>query len=156
MTIKHIYIHTAVVKLKVLIRKRYSILFFFYFFNLGLRKVYPYYFTFTTFTKGRWVNQNILDVFAREFRAHPAEEYVSTHCVFQKPKIAYISKCCYFLLQNVHFSTYINMKVFIQFWTFIFIGYFWPSYKFFLFNDFSFFKIFYTYYVISGYHSYLL
>jgi len=40
-----------------------------------VRKVYPYYFTFTTFTKGRWVNQNILDVFAREFRAHPAEEY---------------------------------------------------------------------------------
>lgn len=44
---------------------------------LGLRKVYPYYFTFTTFTKGRWVGERILDVFAREFRAHPAEEYVS-------------------------------------------------------------------------------
>ena len=43
---------------------------------LGLRKVYPYYFTFTTFTKGRWVGERILDVFAREFRAHPAEEYV--------------------------------------------------------------------------------
>lgn len=43
----------------------------------GLRKVYPYYFTFTTFTKGRWVGEKILDVFAREFRAHPAEEYVS-------------------------------------------------------------------------------
>lgn len=42
---------------------------------LGLRKVYPYYFTFTTFTKGRWVGERILDVFAREFRAHPAEEY---------------------------------------------------------------------------------
>ena len=42
-----------------------------------LRKVYPYYFTFTTFTKGRWVGEKILDVFAREFRAHPAEEYVS-------------------------------------------------------------------------------
>lgn len=41
----------------------------------GLRKVYPYYFTFTTFTKGRWVGDKILDVFAREFRAHPAEEY---------------------------------------------------------------------------------
>ncbi|GLH04629.1 Uncharacterized protein GBIM_10301 [Gryllus bimaculatus] len=41
----------------------------------GLRKVYPYYFTFTTFTKGRWVGERILDVFAREFRAHPAEEY---------------------------------------------------------------------------------
>ncbi|XP_050426931.1 pseudouridylate synthase RPUSD2-like [Adelges cooleyi] len=46
-----------------------------YYIENGLRKVYPYYFTFTTFTKGRWVNQNILDVFAREFRAHPAEEY---------------------------------------------------------------------------------
>ncbi|KAK1119993.1 hypothetical protein K0M31_012724 [Melipona bicolor] len=41
----------------------------------GLRKVYPYYFTFTTFTKGRWVGEKILEVFAREFRAHPAEEY---------------------------------------------------------------------------------
>lgn len=41
----------------------------------ALRKVYPYYFTFTTFTKGRWVGEKILDVFAREFRAHPAEEY---------------------------------------------------------------------------------
>ncbi|OAD60863.1 RNA pseudouridylate synthase domain-containing protein 2 [Eufriesea mexicana] len=40
-----------------------------------LRKVYPYYFTFTTFTKGRWVGEKILEVFAREFRAHPAEEY---------------------------------------------------------------------------------
>ena len=44
---------------------------------IGLRKVYPYYFTFTTFTKGRWVGEKILDVFAREFRAHPVEEYVS-------------------------------------------------------------------------------
>ena len=47
-------------------------------FLADLRKVYPYYFTFTTFTKGRWVGERILDVFAREFRAHPAEEYVST------------------------------------------------------------------------------
>lgn len=45
------------------------------FVSTGLRKVYPYYFTFTTFTKGRWVGEKILDVFAREFRAHPAEEY---------------------------------------------------------------------------------
>lgn len=37
--------------------------------------MYPYYFTFTTFTKGRWVGEKILEVFAREFRAHPAEEY---------------------------------------------------------------------------------
>ncbi|KAF2359490.1 Pseudouridine synthase RluC/RluD [Trinorchestia longiramus] len=46
-----------------------------YFIENGLRKVYPYYFTFTTFTKGRWVGEKILDVFAKEFRAHPAEEY---------------------------------------------------------------------------------
>lgn len=46
-----------------------------YYIENGLRKVYPYYFTFTTFTKGRWVGEKILDVFAREFRAHPAEEY---------------------------------------------------------------------------------
>ena len=45
-------------------------------FSIDLRKVYPYYFTFTTFTKGRWVGERILDVFAREFRAHPATEYV--------------------------------------------------------------------------------
>lgn len=46
-----------------------------YYIENGLRKVYPYYFTFTTFTKGRWVGEKIIDVFAREFRAHPAEEY---------------------------------------------------------------------------------
>merc|ERR1712203_635229 len=32
-------------------------------------------FTFTTFTKGRWVGEKILEVFGREFRAHPVEEY---------------------------------------------------------------------------------
>lgn len=52
-----------------------SLFFKSFWFFLGLRKVYPYYFTFTTFTKGRWVGEKILDVFAREFRAHPAEEY---------------------------------------------------------------------------------
>ncbi|KAL7738931.1 hypothetical protein ACLKA6_016931 [Drosophila palustris] len=46
-----------------------------YYTENGLRKVYPYFFTFTTFTKGRWVGEKILDVFSREFRAHPAEEY---------------------------------------------------------------------------------
>ncbi|KAE8751272.1 hypothetical protein FOCC_FOCC001843 [Frankliniella occidentalis] len=46
-----------------------------YYFDKGLRKVYPYYFTFTTFTKGRWVGDTVLDVFSREFRAHPSHEY---------------------------------------------------------------------------------
>jgi len=44
----------------------------------GLRKVHPYYFTFTTFTKGRWVGETILEVFTREFRAQPKQEYVSS------------------------------------------------------------------------------
>ena len=52
-----------------------------------LRKVYPYYFTFTTFTKGRWVGERILDVFAREFRAHPAEEYVMIY-LFSSEKLS--------------------------------------------------------------------
>uniref|UniRef100_A0A6P4FJ65 Pseudouridylate synthase RPUSD2 n=3 Tax=Drosophila rhopaloa TaxID=1041015 RepID=A0A6P4FJ65_DRORH len=46
-----------------------------YYFENGLRKVYPYFFTFTTFAKGRWVDDKILDVFVREFRAAPPEEY---------------------------------------------------------------------------------
>ena len=61
-----------------------------------LRKVYPYYFTFTTFTKGRWVGERILDVFAREFRAHPAEEYVSRRLNFLMNK-----------LLTLHFSIFI-------------------------------------------------
>ncbi|KAJ9581971.1 hypothetical protein L9F63_003661 [Diploptera punctata] len=46
-----------------------------YYFENGLRKVYPYFFTFTTYTKGRWVGEKLLDVFSREFRAHSSAEY---------------------------------------------------------------------------------
>lgn len=46
-----------------------------YYIENGLRKVHPYYFTFTTFCKGRWVGKPILEVFAKEFRAHSADEY---------------------------------------------------------------------------------
>ncbi|EDV32359.2 uncharacterized protein Dana_GF15796, isoform A [Drosophila ananassae] len=46
-----------------------------YYFENGLRKVYPYNFTFTTYAKGRWVDEKILDVFSREFRAAPPEVY---------------------------------------------------------------------------------
>lgn len=46
-----------------------------YYFENRLRKVYPYYFTFTSFTKGRWVGETIYNVFAREFRAQSAEDY---------------------------------------------------------------------------------
>ncbi|GFQ73633.1 RNA pseudouridylate synthase domain-containing protein 2 [Trichonephila clavata] len=46
-----------------------------YYFENYLRKVYPYYFTYTTFCKGRWVGKNLIDVFSEEFRAHSKEEY---------------------------------------------------------------------------------
>ncbi|VVC24117.1 Hypothetical protein CINCED_3A005436 [Cinara cedri] len=46
-----------------------------YYFENGLRKVYPYFFTFTTFTKGRWVGRTLVDVFGEEFRAHTTNEY---------------------------------------------------------------------------------
>lgn len=46
-----------------------------YYVENGLRKVYPYYFTFTTYTKGRWVGRTLSDVFGEEFRAHSADVY---------------------------------------------------------------------------------
>jgi len=46
-----------------------------YYIENGLRKVYPYYFTFTTYTKGRWVGKTLLEVFGNEFRAHSSDEY---------------------------------------------------------------------------------
>lgn len=46
-----------------------------YYVQNGLRKVYPYYFTFTTFTKGRWIGETILNIFGREFRAQSADVY---------------------------------------------------------------------------------
>lgn len=46
-----------------------------YYMDNGLRKVYPYYFTFTTYAKGRWVGRTVLDVFGHEFRAHTIDEY---------------------------------------------------------------------------------
>ncbi|KAL5238707.1 hypothetical protein ACI65C_006117 [Semiaphis heraclei] len=46
-----------------------------YYIENGLRKVYPYYFTFTTYTKGRWVGRTLMDVFGEEFRAHSSDEY---------------------------------------------------------------------------------
>ena len=41
----------------------------------GLRWVRPYYFTFTTHAKGRWVGERLAEVFAREFRAMSGAEY---------------------------------------------------------------------------------
>lgn len=43
----------------------------------GLRCVPPYYFTFTTHAKGRWVGSTIHDVFTQEFQSETPEYYVS-------------------------------------------------------------------------------
>ncbi|KAL5291175.1 RPUSD2 family protein [Megaselia abdita] len=46
-----------------------------YYFENGLRKVHPYNFTFTSYTKGRWVGEQIGSIFRREFRAQPPAFY---------------------------------------------------------------------------------
>lgn len=46
-----------------------------YYFEGGLRKVYPYYFDFKTYCKGRWVGKSLLEVFKSEFRAESIEYY---------------------------------------------------------------------------------
>jgi len=47
-----------------------------YYFEDGLRKVHPYFFTFNTFCKERWRGRTLLDVFSTEFRDRPVEYYV--------------------------------------------------------------------------------
>jgi tRNA pseudouridine synthase 9 len=50
-----------------------------YYLEAGLRRVYPYHFTYNTFCKERWRGRGILEIFASEFRDRPAEYYVRTH-----------------------------------------------------------------------------
>lgn len=45
---------------------------------LGLRCVYPYYFTFTSYAKGRWIGSTIYTLFCKEFQAETPEYYVIT------------------------------------------------------------------------------
>ncbi len=47
----------------------------------GLRKVYPYHFTYNTYCKQRWRGREILDIFATEFRDRPQEYYVRSDLV---------------------------------------------------------------------------
>ncbi|XP_043554237.1 RNA pseudouridylate synthase domain-containing protein 2 [Chiloscyllium plagiosum] len=46
-----------------------------YYFENGLRKVFPYYFDFQTYCKGRWVGKTLREVFSSEFRIEPIEYY---------------------------------------------------------------------------------
>lgn len=67
---------------------RWSLLFYF----TGLRKVYPYFFTFKTYAKGRWVGQKMLDIFASEFKAYKIETYVGIVYIVHLPHIP-LSQC---------------------------------------------------------------
>lgn len=46
-----------------------------YYFEGGLRKVYPYYYDFKTYCKGRWIGKSLLEVFESEFRCESIEYY---------------------------------------------------------------------------------
>ena len=49
-----------------------------YYLKDGLRRVYPYHFTYNTWCKQRWRGREILEIFADEFRDRPLEYYVCT------------------------------------------------------------------------------
>lgn len=48
-----------------------------YYVENGLRKVYPYFYTFSSLARDRWVGKKIIEVFGKEFRLLPPEIYVS-------------------------------------------------------------------------------
>jgi hypothetical protein len=53
-----------------------------------VRYVKDYHYEFKTYTKRRWIGQNILDFFAKEFIAYTHEYYKDaiTSGILQKPK----------------------------------------------------------------------
>jgi len=46
-----------------------------YYFENGLRKVMPYFYTYQTFAKGRWYDKSIYSIFCKEFQDHTPEYY---------------------------------------------------------------------------------
>lgn len=49
-----------------------------YYFEGGLRRVKPYYYTYNTYCKERWRNRELLEIFLSEFRDRTPEYYVSS------------------------------------------------------------------------------
>jgi len=45
-------------------------------FVAGLRKVYPYYFTFKTYAKKRWYGQSLVSIYVEEFQNFSPERIV--------------------------------------------------------------------------------
>lgn len=48
-----------------------------YYIDGPLRKITPYYFTFMTFCKQRWLDRKLVDIFTSEFRMKPPQYYVN-------------------------------------------------------------------------------
>lgn len=48
-----------------------------YYFEGGLRRVKPYFYTYNTFCKERWRGRELADIFVSEFRDRSPEYYVS-------------------------------------------------------------------------------
>jgi len=46
-----------------------------YYFENGLRKVKPYFYTFDTFAKGRWLGRSLRDIYSKEFRLYSIDCY---------------------------------------------------------------------------------
>ncbi len=55
----------------------------------------PYYFTFSTHAKGRWVGSKVIDVFCKEFQSETPEYYVSptevVYCIMGKFDVLYLA-----------------------------------------------------------------
>lgn len=49
-----------------------------YYFEGGLRRVKPYYYTYNTYCKERWRNRELLEIFLSEFRDRTPEYYVGS------------------------------------------------------------------------------
>lgn len=47
-----------------------------YYFEGGLRRVYPYHYTYNTYCKERWRNRELIDIFTTEFRDREPGYYV--------------------------------------------------------------------------------
>jgi tRNA pseudouridine synthase 9 len=48
-----------------------------YFVDDEMRYVNPYDYEYKTFTKGRWINKQVFEVFKNEFKAYSSEYYVN-------------------------------------------------------------------------------
>jgi hypothetical protein len=81
-----------------------------YYYENGLRKVYPYWFLWNTYVKERWFNRTLLDVYQTEFfratRSHSLEHLISTG----KIKVNSQVKPCDYVLKNGDKITHIKHR----------------------------------------------